>query len=114
RGLLIQQTENVQTARQLRFTDVHQIRALASVISNYINEAIAIEKSGKKVPLKTVADYTVPAEFQKALDEDDALNQAFHSLTPGRQKGYLFFFSQAKQAKTREARIEKYYEKILS
>src|SRR5690606_8129589 len=101
-------------ARQIRFTDVQQIRELAPVISDYINEAIAVEKSGKQVTMKTVADYAVTEEFQRALDEDDTLNQAFHALTPGRQKGYLFFFSQAKQAKTREARIEKYYENILS
>ncbi|MEC3878613.1 YdeI/OmpD-associated family protein [Parapedobacter sp. 10938] len=113
-GLLIQQTENVQAARQLRFTSVQQIHELAPAIADYVNEAIAIEKSGKKVPMKKVADYPVPTEFQRALDDDEALNKAFHALTPGRQKGYLFYFSQAKQAKTREARIEKYYENILA
>lgn len=112
-GLLIQQTENVQAARQLRFTNVKQIRDLAPTINDYINEAIAVEKSGKKVAMKKVADYAVPEEFQKALNEDEVLKKAFYSLTPGRQKGYLFYFSQAKQTKTREARIEKYYEKIL-
>lgn len=113
-GLLIQQTENVQAARQLRFTNVQQIRDLASIITDYINEAIAVEKSGKKVVIKKVADYAVPEEFQKVIDDDKALKKAFYSLTPGRQKGYLFYFSQAKQTKTREARIAKYYEKILS
>lgn len=113
-GLLIQQTENVQAARQLRFTSIQQIRALAPAIGDYINGAIAIEKAGKKVPMKKAGDYPVPEEFQRALEEDGALNKAFYSLTPGRQKGYLFYFSQAKQAKTREARIEKYYEKILT
>lgn len=112
-NILIQQTENVQSARQLRFTNIQQIINLRSVIKKYIEEAVEIEKSGKKVELKTVSDYPVPSEFQTALDEDKNLNDAFYSLTPGRQKAYLFYFNQAKQAKTRESRIEKYYQKIL-
>ncbi|MGI9649788.1 YdeI/OmpD-associated family protein [Chryseobacterium sp. RLHN22] len=112
-NILIQQTENVQSARQLRFTNIQQIINLRSVIKKYIKEAVEIEKSGKKVELKTVSDYPVPSEFQTALDEDKNLNDAFYSLTPGRQKAYLFYFNQAKQAKTRESRIEKYYQKIL-
>ncbi|QNL52588.1 YdeI/OmpD-associated family protein [Olivibacter sp. SDN3] len=113
KDVLIQQTENVQSARQIRFTDVEQIIKLKPVIRDYINEAVEIEKSGKKVEMKKVADYPIPEEFQRALDEDKALTKAFHSLTSGRQKGYLFYFNQAKQSKTREARIEKYYQHIL-
>jgi len=112
-GILIQQTENVQSARQIRFTDAEEIIRLKPVIKDYISEAIEIEKSGKKVTMKKVTDYPVPEEFQRALAEDEALAKAFYSLTPGRQKGYLFYFNQAKQAKTREARIEKYYQHIL-
>lgn len=112
-GILIQQTENVQSARQIRFTDAEEIIRLKPVIKDYISEAIEIEKSGKKVTMKKVTDYPVPEEFQRALVEDEALAKAFYSLTPGRQKGYLFYFNQAKQAKTREARIEKYYQHIL-
>src|SRR5690606_9145458 len=113
KGVLIQQTENVQSARQMRFTDVGHIMKLESVIKDYINEAIEIEKSGKTVVLKKVTDYPIPAEFQAALSEDKPLHGAFYSLTPGRQKAYLYYFNQAKQAKTREARIEKYYQHIL-
>lgn len=113
KGVLIQQTENVQSARQMRFTDVGQIMKLVSVIKDYINEAIEIEKSGKKVEMKKVTDYPIPEEFQTALSEDKALHGAFYSLTPGRQKAYLYYFNQAKQSKTREARIEKYYQHIL-
>jgi uncharacterized protein YdeI (YjbR/CyaY-like superfamily) len=113
KSILIQQTDNVQSARQIRFTDTGQIIKLKSVIKEYIKEAIEIEKSGKKVEMKKAADYPVPEEFQRVLDEDEVLNKAFYSLTPGRQTGYLFYFNQAKQPKTREARIEKYYQHIL-
>ncbi|MBD1434388.1 YdeI/OmpD-associated family protein [Sphingobacterium sp. DN00404] len=112
-SILIQQTENVQSARQIRFTSVEQITQLKPIIIEYIKEAVEIEKSGKKVAIKKVADYPIPEEFQKALDEDKVLQKAFYSLTSGRQKGYLFYFNQAKQSKTREARIEKYYQQIL-
>jgi len=112
-NILIQQTENVQSARQIRFTNIEQITELKPVIKDYIKEAIAVEKSGKKITMKTTADYPVPEEFQKALDKNKALNRAFYSLTPGRQKGYLFYLNQAKQSKTREARIEKCIPKIL-
>jgi len=111
--LLIQQTENVQAARQLRFTSVEQIKELESVIKDYINEAIEIEKSGKKIALKETADFEVPEEFQTKLDADADLKRAFAALTPGRQRAYLFYFSQAKQSKTRESRVEKYIPKIL-
>jgi Uncharacterized protein conserved in bacteria len=110
---LIQQTENVQSARQLRFTNSLQIEASREIIAAYIREAIEIEKSGKKVEMRKTADYPVPEEFTRALHEDPLLQAAFQSLTPGRQKAYLFYFNQAKQVKTRKARIEKYYQHIL-
>ena len=112
-GILIQQTVNVQSARQIRFTNAGQIQQLEPVIKEYIEKAIEIEKSGKKAELKKGGDYPVPDEFQKALDKDKILHKAFCSLTSGRQKRYLMYFGQAKQSKTREARIEKYYEAIL-
>jgi uncharacterized protein YdeI (YjbR/CyaY-like superfamily) len=111
--LLIQQTENVQSGRQLRFTDIDQISSLRNVIADYIQEAIEIEKSGAKVAMRKAEDYPLPEEFARALREDQALQSAFSSLTPGRQKAYLFYFNQAKQSKTRESRIEKYYQHIL-
>ena len=114
KGILVQMTENVQAARQLRFTDTNQIRKNKSIIKAYIREAIEIEKSGKKIPLKKTSDYAVPEEFQKILEENSKVKKAFNSLTPGRQKGYLFYFSEAKQSKTRESRIEKYIPKILA
>lgn len=113
KGILIQQTENVQSARQIRFTGIEQIVKLKSSIKSYIKEAIEVEKSGKKVEMKKVTEYPVPEEFQRALNEHKALNKAFYLLTPGRQKGYLFYFNQAKLTKTREARIEKSIPKIL-
>ena len=112
--ILIQQTENVQSARQIRFTGIGQIVALKPAIEAYIREAIDNEKAGKTVALKKTGDYPVPEEFQRALDDDPALQSAFHMLTPGRQRAYLFYFGQAKQPKTREARIEKYYQQILA
>lgn len=112
--VLIRQTENVQSARQIRFTDIGQIIALKPVIEAYIREAIANEKAGKTVALKKVDDYPMPEEFQRALDDDPALEAAFRALTPGRQRAYLFYFGQAKQAKTREGRVEKYYQRILA
>ncbi len=113
KNMLIQQTENVQSARQIRFTNSEQIEASKDAIAEYIREAIEIEKSGKKVEMRKTADYPVPEEFTRALQEDPLLQAAFQSLTPGRQKAYLFYFNQAKQVKTREARIEKYYQHIL-
>src|SRR5690606_31157184 len=104
KDILIQQTENVQSARQIRFTNAEQIIKLKPVIKEYIKEAIEIEKSDKKVEMKKVADYPIPEEFQRALNEDKTLNKAFYSLTSGRQKAYLFYFNQAKQSKTRETR----------
>lgn len=113
-GILIQQTENVQSARQIRFTNVRQIVEMAPTLKAYIYEAIAVEEAGLKVKLKKTADFEIPEEFQKKLDKMPALRTAFAALTPGRQRAYIFYFSQAKQSKTRESRVEKYLEKILS
>lgn len=106
-GLLVQQTEHVQATRQLRFTSVREILDLESVIKTYIYEAIEVEKAGLKVVLKTTSEFALPEEFQVKLDEIPALKTAFEALTPGRQRGYLLFFSQAKQSKTRTERVEK-------
>jgi uncharacterized protein YdeI (YjbR/CyaY-like superfamily) len=111
--ILIQQTENVQAARQLRFSNIKEIDALKTTIKAYVKEAIAIEKAGTKVPMKKTTEFNMPAEFKKALAQDAALKKAFNALTPGRQRGYLLYFSSAKQAKTREDRIEKYYDAIM-
>ena len=113
KGILIQQTENVQDRRQIRFKNVEEIEKLESIIKDYINEATAIEKAGLKVVMKTTAEFNMPQEFKIVLDDMPELNKAFYALTPGRQKAYLLYFSSAKQAKTREARIEKYMDKIL-
>jgi len=112
-NILIQQTENVQAARQLRFTDADEVTKLKSTIKAYIHEAIEVEKAGLKVELKKTADFPVSTEFQSKLDHIPALKTAFEALTPGRQKGYLLYFSQPKQSKTREARVEKYIPQIL-
>ena len=114
KGILIQQTENVQTARQLRFTSVAEIIKLQKTIKQYIFEAIEIERSGLKVELKKTAAFKMPDEFRKSLNDMPALKTAFEALTPGRQRGYLLYFSAAKQAKTRQARIEKYLQPILN
>ena len=113
-GVLVQQTENTQAARQLRFTDVEEIVEMEPIIKAYIKEAIEAEKSGLQVEFKETSEFSVPAEFQNKLDEMPELKTAFEALTPGRQRAYLLYFSQAKQSKTREARIEKHMEKILS
>jgi uncharacterized protein YdeI (YjbR/CyaY-like superfamily) len=114
KGILIQQTENVQAARQLRFTDVWEIVALKATIKAYLQEAIAVEKAGLKVSMKPTAEFVMPEEFQAKLDESRALKTAFEALTPGRQRGYLLHFAAAKQSKTREARIEKCMPQILN
>ncbi|WP_073134631.1 YdeI/OmpD-associated family protein [Chryseolinea serpens] len=113
KGILIQQTENVQVARQIRFTDLEEIVHLESTLKSYIKEAIKLEKAGVKAPLKKTSEFKMPEEFKNVLDETPALKKAFNALTPGRQRGYLLYFSSAKQAKTREARIEKYMPQIL-
>ncbi len=112
--ILIQQSENVQSGRQLRFTSLDEIINLRSVISSYLKNAIEVEKSGVKVEMKKTTDYNIPEEFQLALSEMSDLKTAFDKLTPGRQRGYLLYFSAAKQAKTRTDRIEKYIPKILN
>lgn len=112
-GILIQQTKNVQSARQVRFTNVREIAKQEKILKAYIYEAIEVERAGLKVKLKKTSDYKVPEEFQKQLDKKTALKKAFEALTPGRQRAYIFYFSQAKQSKTREARVEKYVKKIL-
>lgn len=112
-GILVQQTENVQAARQIRFTNVQEITEMETILKAYINEAIEVEKAGLEVTFKKNTEYTVPEEFQTKLDEVPALKTAFEALTPGRQRAYLLYFSGAKQSKTREARIEKCMEKIL-
>ena len=112
-GILIQQTKNVQSARQVRFTDAKEILPLSSALKAYIYEAIEVENAGLKVKLKKTAEYEVPEEFQKKLGKSVTLKKAFDALTPGRQRAYLFYFSQAKQSKTRESRIEKYIPQIL-
>jgi len=113
KAILIQQTENVQSARQIRFTSVREIVAMKPILKAYIQEAIEVEDAGLKVKLKKTSDFKVPQEFQNQLDEKPALKKAFAALTPGRQRGYLFYFSAAKQSKTREARIEKCIPQIL-
>ena len=112
-GLLIQQTANVQSARQLRFKNVDEILTSKSIITSYIKEAIKIDRAGLKLELKETAEYEIPFEFKNALDNMPEVKDAFYSLTPGRQRGYLLYFSAAKQAKTREARVEKYLQNIL-
>lgn len=106
-GMLIQQTENVQAARQLRFTSLREITEKEATIKSYIFEAIEVEKAGLKVQLKKTSEFAMAEEFQQALEETPGLKTAFEALTPGRQRGYLLHFSQAKQSKTRVARIEK-------
>ena len=112
-GMLIQQTENVQAARQARFTNVREIVKVKAILKAYIYEAIEVEKAGLKVNLKKTTEYSVPEEFQKQLDKKPALKTAFNALTPGRQRGYLLYFSAPKQSKTRESRVEKCIPLIL-
>lgn len=112
-GLLIQQTENVQAGRQIRFTNVREIVQMEPILKDYIREATQVEKAGLKVKLKKTSDFKIPEEFQKKLNTIPALKTAFDALTPGRQRGYIFYFSQAKQSKTRESRVEKCMPQIL-
>ena len=114
KDILIQQTKNVQSARQIRFTSLEEIRNLEAILKTYIFEAIEIEKAGLKVKMKTTSEFEMPVEFKKTLESNPDLKAAFDALTPGRQKGYLLYFSQAKQSKTRESRIKKYTPKILT
>lgn len=113
RGILIQQTENVQAARQVRFTSLKEIDKLEKTLKAYIDEAVEVEKSGVKVQFKKTKEFGMPEEFQVRLNKNKAVNKAFYALTPGRQRAYLLYFSSAKQAKTREARVEKWVPQIL-
>jgi len=113
-GILIQQTENVQAARQIRFTNVQQIDEMQLIIKSYIDEAIDVEKAGLKVEYKKNTEYVIPEELQNKFAEIPELKTAFEALTPGRQRAYILHFSQPKQSKTREARVEKYLPHILN
>jgi len=113
-GILIQQTKNVQAARQVRFTNDREIDKLKTILKTYIYEAIEVERAGLKVNLKKTSDFKIPEEFQKKLNKIHALKTAFKALTPGRQRAYIFYFSQPKQSKTRESRVEKYMKQILN
>lgn len=112
-GILVQQTEHVQAARQIRFTNVLEIVEKESILKTYIYQAIEVERAGLQVAYKKTAAFNIPEEFQKKLDEAPALKLAFEGLTPGRQRGYLLYFSQPKQSKTRESRIEKCMQPIF-
>ena len=112
-GLLIQQTENVQSARQIRFTNLREIVKNEALLKACIYEAIEVEKAGLKVELKKTNEFAIPEEFQNKMDANHKLKTAFNALTPGRQRAYLFYFSQPKQSKTRESRIEKSIHQIL-
>jgi uncharacterized protein YdeI (YjbR/CyaY-like superfamily) len=113
KSILIQQTKNVQAARQIRFTSLADINKQKAAVKAYLREAIAVEKSGVKVEMKSAAQFDVPEEFLKRLEDDPKLDEAFHKLTPGRQKGYLLHFAGAKQSATRAARVEKHVPRIL-
>ena len=112
-GILIQQTENVQATRQIRFTNVREIVKKGRILKTYIYEAIEVEKAGLKVELKKATDYPITEEFKKKLDKIPALKTAFEALTPGRQRGYMLYFSVPKQSKTRESRVETCMQQIL-
>ena len=112
-GILIQQTDNVQSARQIRFTGAREIVKMKKTLKAYILEAIDVEKTGAKVNLKQTAEFKMPAEFKSKLEEDPVLKKAFSALTPGRQRGYLLYFAAPKQSKTRAARVEKYSQQVL-
>ena len=112
-GILIQQTENVQSARQIRFTSAREITRMKTTVKSYVKEAMVIEKAGLKVNLKRTSEFKMPDEFQTKLAEVVGLKKAFGALTPGRQRGYLLYFASPKQSKTRAARIEKSVPQIL-
>jgi len=114
KGILVQQTENVQAARQIRFTNVPEIGKMEPILKAYIKEAIEVEKAGLEVNYKKTSEFKIPEEFQNKLDKVPALKKAFDALTPGRQRGYILYFSAAKQSKTRESRVEKCIRQILN
>ena len=113
KGILVQQTKNVQSARQIRFTNVREIVKLKPVLKAYIREAIEVKKAGLKVNFKKTTEFNIPEEFQQKLDQIPALKTAFHALTQGRQRAYILYFSAPKQSKTRESRVEKCMQQIL-
>lgn len=113
-GILIQQTKNVQSARQVRFTNVREIMKMEKILRAYVYEAIEVERAGLKVKLKKTSEYKIPEEFQQKLNKTAALKKAFDALTPGRQRAYIFYFSQPKLSKTRESRVEKSLKQILN
>ena len=113
KSILIQQTKNVQSARQIRFASLADINKQKAAVKACLRDAIAVEKSGVKVKMKSAAEFDVPEEFLKPLDDDPKLAEAFYALTPGRQKGYLLLFAGAKQSATRAARVEKHVPRIL-
>lgn len=113
KGILVQQTENVQSARQIRFTNVQEIVKMKRTLKAYIYEAVEVEEAGLKVNFKKATEFNMPEEFENKLKKIPALKKAFYALTPGRQRGYLLYFSSAKQSQTRESRVEKYTQQIL-
>lgn len=113
KSILVRQTENTQAARQIRFTSAAQVAALSATLKRYILEAIEVEKSGLEVTFKKTSEFAMPEEFDRKLDTTPALRAAFDALTPGRQRAYLLHFSEPKQSKTRESRIEKCMPKIF-
>ncbi|MGF7046795.1 uncharacterized protein YdeI (YjbR/CyaY-like superfamily) [Paenibacillus sp. DS2015] len=113
-GILIQQTEKVQAGRQIRFTNVLEIAEMETILKAYIHEAMDVEKAGLKVDFKKNEAFTIPEELQNKFDEIPALKTAFEALTPGRQRAYIHYLSEAKQSKTRASRVEKYTQKILN
>ena len=113
-NILIQQTKNVQAARQIRFTNAMEIVKMKAILKTYIYEAIEVERADLKVALKKTSDFIIPEEFQNKLNKNAALKTAFTLLTPGRQRAYIFYFSQPKLSKTREARVEKSMQQILN
>jgi uncharacterized protein YdeI (YjbR/CyaY-like superfamily) len=113
-GILIEQTKNVQAARQIRFTNVREIVKMKPILKAYIYEAIEVEKAGVKVNFRKTTEFIIPEEFQNKLDEIPALKTAFDALTPGRQRAYILYFSAPKQSKTRESRVEKCMQQILN
>jgi uncharacterized protein YdeI (YjbR/CyaY-like superfamily) len=113
KGILVQQTENVQAARQIRFTNVREIAEMEPTLKAYIQEAIEAEKADLEVSYKKTSEFVIPEEFQNRLDNSPGLKKAFDALTPGRQRGYILYFSAAKQPTTRESRVEKYVQQIL-
>ena len=112
-GILIQQTENVQAGRQIRFTNVQEIAAMETILKAYIIEAIEVEKAGLEVDFKKNKEFIIPEELQNKFDEIPALKTAFEALTPGRQRAYIHYFSEPKQSKTRDSRVEKCIPQII-